>query len=327
MLEALAAALAPALRGEVPSASYVVPFDLVAAVTWSGAPVGDAEVRDRAPALVPTPMLSDVLPNVPGHGPAVSLPTLVPPAAGAGAAAHAPGVAKRNAVLSFTGVTSPMGSVATFIEVTDELAEDSAIVPWLDVYLPWLVKYAEQNELLNGTGVSPHLLGFLSRTDIKTTASAATGPGLIAAMRGEAAASGFLPDIVVIHPTDYSTIIADDAGLGLLVLLGAATIIEAPQLAPGAALVGSRMTAPIVRGADVLVEATNSHDVNFAKNIRTIRAASRLALGVIAPTAWVKKGAAAPITASEPSPAATSPVVTPEPSPGAAPAARKGHAR
>ena len=294
----MAEALAPALRGDVRTASYTLPRELMAATAAWTTPPALSPVPSEAsrPPFTTLPRLPDLFAQIPANGPMVAVPSFTPPAAGQGAAAHLPGAAKRNAVLTFTGQNEPMAGVGTWVDVSDELADDSTIMAWLDVLLPYLVALGQEDELINGDGTGAHLRGFLIRPEIPVSTAAAGGTAgvILAKMRAQALLSGLVPDFYVVNPVTWGTALDDASGLAGRLgddgqTLDGCTIIQTASIAEGKYLVGASAGAVLMVGSDIRIDVTNAHDVNFTKNITTIRAAGRLALGVIMPTAFVKK--------------------------------------
>ena len=224
------------------------------------------------------------------------MPLFTPPSTPA--VVHAVGTPKTEAILTFgpSAGDEPLSSVATFVSVSDELVEDAAgLQAWLERYLEWLVKLGEEAEVLTGDGVTPHLRGFMTRTAIPLYAGTATDPATwIGEMIAQAVtdSGGAQPDTIVVSPGDWTRCVLDglaalDADAGRLF---GCDVIATPVLAEGETLVGAVQTLAVLgRNGAVRVEGTNSHDLNFTVNRRMIRAASRLALGVMQPTAFVRK--------------------------------------
>ena len=292
----LARALQPGLRGESPRAQARAPLPLplqAALVTWDphapiGRPVFDRAVP-RADSLRRT--LGDVIPEV-DSGPVFQIPALSPPVP---AEPHAVGQAEVQATLTFgPGHEQLLQSIATWVSVTDELLEDVAgLAAWLDLYLAWLVRLGEEKELLLGDGTYPHILGFLPHPAIPAYAGTATDVETkIAEMVGQAAgAGGLVPDTIVLPATDWVAVLTTGLGGvdgGVATLYGCEVIATA-ALTTGQALVGACQVAAVIgRSGPVVVEGTRSHDVDFVANKSAIRAAGRLALGVLQPSAFVK---------------------------------------
>jgi HK97 family phage major capsid protein len=254
-----------------------------AAASWSpNTPVSTLSFPFPAPQGFRRTLI-DLLRVIPS-GPIAAVPTLTP---GAAAVPHARGVAKTASGLAFGGNNETLKSIATYIELTDELADDAVgLQAWLDAFLEYLVKAGEEKEVLTGTR------GFLTRTDIPAYAGSATDiVEILGAMHGQVvAASGIEPDTYVVSPAAWGTILTKALADADESTFNGCDVIRSPALTASQALVGAVQSASVLlRNGGIVVERTDSHDVNFPKDITTIRAASMMALGVLAPTAFVKK--------------------------------------
>lgn len=273
---------APARTG--PRAASALPDLHAAAAAWTDMPVTGAQ---RVPFPAPQGFrrtLVDLMITIPS-GPVAAVPTFV---AGAVAVPHARGVAKTASALAFGGVQETLVSVASFVQLTDELAEDTVgLQAWLDAFLDYLVKAGEEAEILTGTR------GFLTRSDIPAYAGAATDlVERLGDMHGQAvvASGGIEPDTYVISPVDWGEVLTAGVADADASTLNGCDVVRSPDLTTGQALVGAVQSASVLlRNGGIVVEQTLSHDLAFSKNLTTIRAASRIALGVLAPTAFVKK--------------------------------------
>ncbi len=276
---------APARTG--PRAATRLPELRAAAATWS--PDTPVTTVGRVPFPAPQGFrrtLVDLMIEIPS-GPIASVPTFT---AGAVAVPHARGVAKTESGLTFGGAQETLKSVATFVRLTDELADDAAgLQAWLDAFLAYLVKAGEEKEILTGTR------GFLTRSDIAAHAGSGTD---IAAILGEmhgqaiAASGGIEPDTYVVSGADWGTIMTAAVADPDASTMNGCDVVRSPALTAGQALVGPVQSAAVLlRNGGIVVERTESHDLEFIKDVITIRAASIIALGVLAPTAFVKKAA------------------------------------
>jgi HK97 family phage major capsid protein len=107
-----------------------------------------------------------------------------------------------------------------------------------------------------------------------------------------------MPDGVVINPANWQTIqLMKDAngqyyGSGPFAPAVQATIwglpaVKTPTIAAGTALVGAfQSSAQVFRKGGIRVEASNSHNDFFQKNLVALRAEERLALAVYRPAAF-----------------------------------------
>jgi HK97 family phage major capsid protein len=219
------------------------------------------------------------------------------------------GAAKPESALAFDQKTDPVSKIAHWLPVTEELLEDvAAIASYINARLTLGVQLAEEDQLLNGNGTPPNLLGILNRVGLATAVArnaGATPPetnaDAIARQIAAIAATAFVyPDGIVMHPTNlFTTLTSKDSsgqyyGPGPFSALPTATIwglpvAPTPSIVAGTALVGAFSTqAQVFRKGGIRVEASNSHQDFFIKNLVAIRAEERLALAVYRPGAFGK---------------------------------------
>lgn len=229
------------------------------------------------------------------------------------AAATSEGAAKPESTLVYTTVTEPVVKIATFLPVTDEFLEDvDAVRSYLDSRLALMVSLTEEAQLLEGNGTSPNLSGITDRNNIQTgtTFSLDADDLLDAIFRAitEVRWTGLLePDAIVIHPNDWAQVrlqkdlngqyfgggpftgaygtgggMAPDNVWGL-------NVVVTPAITLHTAIVGAFQTgATIYRRTGLTVEASNSHEDFFRRNMTAIRAEERLALAVHRPQAFFR---------------------------------------
>ena len=240
--------------------------------------------------------LSDLIPSIPMTGGVLQVPSL---AVTGGAAPHLETIAKVEAAMVFAGAIRKAGTVATWVGVTDELLDDTpGLAAWLDLYLSQLVKGSEERVILTGNGVTTPIVGFFDpASGVPTYAGSMTDDvELVADMIGQAAStSGIVPDTVVVSGSIWAGLVKGGAGgAGALdadaqTFAGCAVVVS-PALTETQILVGPCQSLAVVgREGGILVEGTSSHATDFVVNKSAIRAASRIALGILMPTAFVKK--------------------------------------
>jgi HK97 family phage major capsid protein len=219
------------------------------------------------------------------------------------AATVAEAAAKPESALVFDQVTDPVQKIAHWLPVTDEMLEDvSTIRSYIDARLRLGVQLAEEDQLLNGDGTPPNISGILDRSGLATAVArgADTNADAIFKQITAIATTAFVdPDGVVINPTNFQTVLlAKDAngvyyGAGpfapraIVRSLWGLPAVVTPTIAAGTALVGDYAgSAQTFRKGGLRVEASNSHQDYFIKNLTAIRAEERLALAVYRPGAF-----------------------------------------
>jgi len=291
------AAILPGLRG-VPSASSSVaewPTPLLSAtVTTPANPVPTGLAPALAAGMSPAnfrPTLVDLIPEVAMSGGVLQVPDLD---VTGGAAPHAQGAPKTEAAMIFAGRSNKAASIATYIRASDELLDDVAgLESWLRVFLPFLVKVAEEKELL-GDGTTSNIVGvFTPGLCPVYTGPATTVDEAIGGMLAQAATPGVMPDTIVLSAADWAKL-SLQGGSARVDLAGGAyagvDLVVSPNLVAGKIVVGPfQSLAAIGREGGILVEGTNSHASDFVSNISAVRAQSRIAFALLMTNAFVVK--------------------------------------
>jgi HK97 family phage major capsid protein len=221
------------------------------------------------------------------------------------AAAVAEGAVKPESVIAFTQRSQNVEVLATTLPVTNQtLADVPAIRGTIDNRLTLMLLLAEESELLGGSGTSPHLLGFLTKTGTNTyvqDAAAGAEPMADAIYRGMNAVrfTGFAePSGVVIHPNDWMTIRLTRTTQGVY-LWGAPSeqgiervwglpVVQTTAMTQGTVLTGDfRLYSEIDRRQDVTIDVGYVND-DFSRNQATIRIEERLALLIYRASAFAK---------------------------------------
>jgi HK97 family phage major capsid protein len=225
------------------------------------------------------------------------------------AAAVAEGAAKPESAMVFDQRTDPVSKIAHWLPVTEELLEDvPAIQSYIDARLTLGVQLAEEDQLLNGNGTPPNLMGIMNRAGLATAVArngAATPPetnaeAILRQITAIATTAFVYPDGVVVNPANwFTTVTSKDStgqyfGGGPFSSLPTASIwgtpvAITPSIVANTALVGAFGTmSQVFRKGGIRVEASNSHQDFFIKNLVAIRAEERLALAVYRPGAFGK---------------------------------------
>jgi len=218
------------------------------------------------------------------------------------AAPVAEGTAKPESALIFEAATSAVRKIAHFLPVTEEMLEDVAqIASYIDARLRLGLSLKEEDQLLNGDGVAPDLLGFLNTPGLTPAHPRGTDNNMDAMykqMQTIATTVFIMPDAWVMNPANWQTVQLAKNAQGYYYGPGPWAMPQGPQLwglpgaitpamAAGTSLVGAfRTMSQIFRRGGVRVEASNSHQDFFIKNLVAIRGEERLALCVYRPAAF-----------------------------------------
>jgi HK97 family phage major capsid protein len=212
------------------------------------------------------------------------------------------GAAKPESTLVFDQATAPVQKIAHWLPVTEEMLEDfSAIRSYIDARLRLGLDLTKEDQLLNGSGTPPALLGLLNTPGL--TAAQARGAdsnadAIFREITKVVLASFIQPDGIVLNPTNWQTIqLTKNAagnylgtgpwGAAQTPMLWGLPVVSTPSIVANTALVGAfQQCAQEFAKGGVRVEVSNSHSDFFVKNLVAIRAEQRLALAVYRPAAF-----------------------------------------
>jgi HK97 family phage major capsid protein len=222
------------------------------------------------------------------------------------AAAVAEGAAKPESALVFDQKVESVVKIAHWLPVTEEMLEDvSQIQSYIDARLRLGLDLTEEDQLLNGSGVAPNMLGLLNRVGLTVGSAVGAAPdtnadAIFRTMMAVFNASFVMPDGHVINPANWQTIALMKTTYGEYIAGGPFSPLPVPTLwglpvdvtpsiVANTAFTGAFATqAQVFDRGGVRVEASNSHQDFFIKNLVAIRAERREALCVYRPAAFAK---------------------------------------
>jgi HK97 family phage major capsid protein len=220
------------------------------------------------------------------------------------AAARAEAAAAAESTLVFDRVAEPVRSIAHFLPVTAEMLEDQAQTQsYIDGRLRLGLDLAEEDQLLNGSGVAPNLTGLMNRANLAAAVARGTDTNADAIFKQIIAimtTAFVMPDGLVLNPTNWQTIVLGKDAQGQYYGNGPFSAMQTPMLwgLPAAvtplivantSLVGAyRQCAQRFARRGATVTATNSHSDFFTKRLVAIMAEMREALAVYRPGAFGK---------------------------------------
>ena len=220
------------------------------------------------------------------------------------AAAVLEGGVKPESALVFTATTDAVRKIAHWLPVTEEMLEDvPQIRSYIDARLILGVQLAEENQLLNGDGVAPNLLGLSKRAglaaDVVRAATENNADAIFRQIMAIYGSSFLMPTGIAMNPADWAVtaLMKTTTGeyltggpfagaLQVPTLWGLAVAVTPVQPATVALVGAYQQGAQIFRKGGIRVEASNSHQDFFIKNLVAIRAEERLALAVYRPGAF-----------------------------------------
>lgn len=208
-----------------------------------------------------------------------------------------------------TWVTDDLKEVAGWFAVSDNMLDD---LDWLrgeiTDFATYNMRLVEETQLLSGDGSDNNIKGLFNR-DIQTIAQGTDSDAdrIFKGRKMIANATGFMPDGIIINPTDYEAIrLSKDAngqyygggyfsgqyGNGGVMQdppLWALRTVVTEAVAKGTAVIGAFTPGgKVLRKGGLRVESTNSHADYFTSDKVAIRIKERLTLQVKYPKAFVK---------------------------------------
>ena len=287
----LCAAILPGLHGAPGGRAHQISPELWSALTAFEAPQPGTFTGFRLPTPGPgTTRRSflELIPEVPAAH-ALYVPELKVEPSAIGQMRPEGGPKGERPDLIFDGTNELLRSVAGVMSVSDELLDDvPQLSAWLKTWLRMIVTISEENQVLNGDASINGVNGFLRRPDIQEAGVGATRTEVLAsAYHYILANTGFVPDGAVI---DFlgALLVEDTIDWidGVPTIFGM-RLYTSPNMISG--LIGCFGAGSVLgRSGGIEIEGTRSHDVDFTKNVATIRAESRIALGVISPQLFAK---------------------------------------
>lgn len=296
-------------RGKFPAGAWTSPASELMATTLdeSTGSGGKLVIPQYLPGILPLPTRRLTVANLLAQGTANSNSIIYMKESTFtnAAAPTAEGAAKPESTLVFTSVTEPVQKIAHWLPVTEEMFEDVAgIQSYLDIRLRLGVELTEDDQLLNGSGTPPALTGLMNRAGLATAVARGTDTNADAIMKQIAAietATNMAVDGIVMNPTNWLTVaLSKDANGGYMsgggpfantiqpTLWGRPVALTSAIVA-NTALVGAFGTAAqLFRRGGIRVEATNSHQDFFVKNLVAVRSELREALAVYRESAFGK---------------------------------------
>jgi hypothetical protein len=221
------------------------------------------------------------------------------------AAVVPPGGVKPESAKTFALVQQGLVKIAHWIPVVDEFLEDvSGLRSFIDAQMINGVVEKLEHELINGPGTAGQIMGLIALPGKTPTLPMGTGTGAAAAaIAAQAAAiyqaSRLRPDAVVMSPSTWVGVMTEVSTAGGFLAGPSAwasgvepriwglRVQTTPEVVDGTAIVGAYMQGgQLFRKGGIAVQATNSHDDFFVKNMTAIRAETRVALAIYRPAAF-----------------------------------------
>lgn len=214
------------------------------------------------------------------------------------------GVGAADSTLVYDRKSTTVRSIDHFLPVTAEMLEDvGQLSSYIDGRLRLGVGLAEEDQLLNGTGVAPALQGIYTHLSLhaaQAKGADSNADAIFKQIMALATDSFVFPDGIVINPANWQTIVLAKDGNGVYygsgpfgpnqvpVLWGLPAAVT-PLITATNALVGAYATcAQRFTRRGVTVTLSNSHSDYFTKRLVAVLAGMREALAIYRPGAFGK---------------------------------------
>ena len=276
---------------------------LTSATTDAAGAVGDAVQTTRLPGILPLPQrrmtVRDLLSQ--GRMDGSTLEYVKETGFTNSAAPVAEGAAKPESDLKFDLVTTSAKVIAHWMKASKQILSDvSQLRSVIDQRLLYGLAYAEEQQLLNGSGSGQNLLGIIPQASAYSapiTIAGATSIDMMRLAMLQAALAEYPATGHVMNPIDWAFIetLKDSEGryiIGNPQGTASPTLWSLPVVTTQAIAVDKFLTGAFKLGAQVFdrwdarVETGYVND-DFTKNLVTILAEERLALAVYRPEAFI----------------------------------------
>jgi len=217
------------------------------------------------------------------------------------------GLAKPESSVTTTAVTEPVATVAHWIKISRQLANDNAaLAAYINLRMAYGVDLRVENQIIAGNGTAPNMSGFIKSGNFTAhgyTAAALTGAGLlnnrfdlIGKILGDCWAADYPADTIMLNPADWWTMrLAKDSQNRYLLgdpgqdisptLFGTRVVITNSVSADNVLVASLAQAATFYNREGTIIDLSESDSDNFTKNLVTIRAERRCMLAVERPAA------------------------------------------
>lgn len=216
------------------------------------------------------------------------------------AAETAEGTQKSESTISFSEADATVRTIAHFIRITKQLAEDApALAAYINVRMTYGLERRVEKQLLNGDGSKSNLSGIFNTgnytahgfTD-KNMPANSNELDLIRRCGAVMRKSGYWPNVLFLNPMDFDTLrgMKDNNGQYLMgsplqsgtdIRPWGFQVVESPEVTEGKfMLADSVMGATIYDRSAPVIEMFEQDSDNVQKNLYTIRAEQRMAFAV-----------------------------------------------
>lgn len=209
---------------------------------------------------------------------------------------------KPESAITYTGVMAPPQVVSHWLPVTRQVLADAPTLEGsINTELLWGLRAKLEDQAVNGDGTAPNLRGILNWSGVLTQSAAGLQAveALVKAVVAVRSTSRRMPTIIAVNTTSWGALMLarQNTATGTLggyqlgdpdggaPSLWGIPIVPSDALPAGTALVGAAATAALYeREAGAIKIGTIGQQ--FVRNMVTVLAEARVALGVSRPQAW-----------------------------------------
>jgi HK97 family phage major capsid protein len=219
-----------------------------------------------------------------------------------GAAVVSEGQLKPQSNITFDLKSLPVRTIAHFMKASRQIMDDAPqLRSVIDGRLTYGLQFVEEAELLYGDGTGQHLLGIIPQASAYSAAFTPALPTAIDTLRLaslQATLALYPASGYVLHPTDWGKIeltkdtqgryiVGDPTGI-LGKRLWNLPVVDTQAMQVGHFLTGAfQLGAQIFDRMSIEILLSTENDLDFVKNMITIRGEERLALAVYRPAAFI----------------------------------------
>jgi HK97 family phage major capsid protein len=213
-------------------------------------------------------------------------------------------VTKPESGITFTLASAEVATLAHWIPVSKQVLSDAPMLEsYINTRMIYGLKLKEEDELLNGDGLTGNLGGILKSGNFTAynTALTKTGDTRIDTLRRailQAALSEYAPSAIVLNPTDWAAIELTKDTTGRYIFSNpqsqaAPALWGLPVVSTNSLAATKFLTGAFDQGAqvwdreDASVAISFEDGTNFVKNMATILAEERIALAIYRPAAFI----------------------------------------
>ena len=208
--------------------------------------------------------------------------------------------AKPESTLVYTNVNAPTETIAHYAQISRQCYEDlPSLARAIEDRLIYGLLLKEEDQLLNGDGLTPNLSGYMPLATAHAAFPAGTSLfDCLAATAGEQTAAGYPPTACVVNANDWTKqALAKTATEKVYIVPPSGllpTTVISPAMPAGSWLVGQFTASALYQREGISVNVAYQHQDDFTHNRLTILAELREVLAIFQAAAFVKGTIPAP---------------------------------